>query len=84
MSRDEVDGEAVDGEAVDAPERVVAVPCEGADALALFALATGDPLGSIPVGSHPVHAATLADRTFVATMGERSVTAVDPDRKSVV
>ena len=79
MSRDEVDGEAVDEGAADAPERVVAVPCEGADALALFALATGDPLGSIPVGSHPVHAATLADRTFVATMGERSVTAVDPD-----
>ena len=64
--------------AEDAPNRVVAVPCEGADVLALFALATGDSLGEVPVGSHPVHATTTADRTFVATMGERSVTAVDP------
>ena len=70
---------AAGGDAGDAPERVVAVPCEGADVLSLFALATGEPLGSVPVGSHPVHAATTADRTFVATMGERSVTAVDPD-----
>ena len=68
-----------DGAAGDAPGRVVAVPCEGADALALFDLATGDPLGSVSVGSHPVHATALADRTFVATMGERSVTAVGPE-----
>ncbi|WP_241990590.1 YncE family protein [Halorubrum sp. CGM5_25_10-8B] len=67
-----------DGDPGDAPERVVAVPCEGADVLALFDLATGEPLGSVPVGSHPVHATTTADRTFVATMGERSVTAVAP------
>jgi YVTN family beta-propeller protein len=69
---------AAGGDAGDAPERVVAVPCEGADVLALFDLATGEPLGSVPVGSHPVHATTTADRTFVATMGERSVTAVAP------
>ncbi|TKX55551.1 hypothetical protein EXE42_03540 [Halorubrum sp. SP3] len=74
MSRDG----PIDGDAGDAPGRVVAVPCEGADVLALFALATGEPLGSVPVGSHPVHAMTTADRTLVATMGERSVTAVDP------
>ena len=75
---DAADDVAGDGDAVPAPERVVAVPCEGADVLALFAAATGEPLGSVPVGSHPVHATTTADRTFVATMGERSVTAVDP------
>ncbi|EMA69099.1 hypothetical protein C461_05692 [Halorubrum aidingense JCM 13560] len=59
--------------------RVVAVPCEGEDVLALFALATGEPLGDVPVGSHPVHATTRRGRTFVATMGDRAVTAVDPN-----
>ncbi|OYR41263.1 hypothetical protein DJ82_05675 [Halorubrum sp. Ib24] len=61
------------------PDRIVAVPCEGDDALALFALADGAPLGEVPVGSHPVHATTRGGRTFVATMGERAVTAVDAD-----
>jgi len=75
---DGADEGAGDGDGGDALDRVVAVPCEGADVLALFDLATGEPLGEVPVGSHPVHATTLADRTFVATMGERSVTAVDP------
>jgi len=59
--------------------RIAAVACEGADALALFALDTGERLGTVPVGSHPVHAATAAGRTIVATMGERAVTAVGPD-----
>ena len=59
-------------------DRVVAVPCEGDDVLALFALDTGDLLGEVPVGSHPVHATTCQGRTFVATMGERAVTAVAP------
>mgnify|MGYP000300022951 CR=1 FL=1 len=68
-----------DGDADYPPGRVVAVPCEGDDALALFALADGEPLGAVPVGSHPVHATTCGGRTFVATMGERAVTAVDPD-----
>ena len=67
-----------DGGASEAPGRVAAVPCEGADVLALFDLATGDALGEVPVGSHPVHATTCRGRTFVATIGERSVTAVDP------
>lgn len=75
MSDDDVG--TTDSEPHRRPDRIVAVPCEGADSLALFDLATGDPLGDVPVGSHPVHATTLADRTFVATMGERSVTAVD-------
>lgn len=76
MSRAEAtDGESGDGSS----DRVVAVPCGGADCLALFSLATGERLGEVPVGSHPVHATTTAGRTFVATMGERSVTAVDPD-----
>ncbi|MFC7324450.1 YncE family protein [Halorubrum rutilum] len=76
------DGAADRGDAGDSdrpPDRVVAVPCEGDDVLALFALADGEPLGEVPVGSHPVHATTAAGRTFVATMGERAVTAVDPD-----
>ena len=59
--------------------RIAAVACEGADALALFALDTGERLGAVPVGSHPVHATTTAGRTLVATMGERAVTAVGPD-----
>ncbi|WP_418282833.1 YncE family protein [Halorubrum sp. DTA98] len=63
----------------DASGRIVAVPCEGADVLALLALETGERLGEIPVGSHPVHATTCRGRTFVATMGERAVTAVGPD-----
>ncbi|WP_123620974.1 YncE family protein [Halorubrum sp. CSM-61] len=57
-------------------DRVLAVPCEGDDLLALFALDTGDRLGEVPVGSHPVHATTCRGRTVVATMGERAVTAV--------
>ena len=67
------------GDAGSPPARVVAVPCEGDDALALFALADGEPLGEVPVGSHPVHATTFGGRTFVATMGDRAVTAVDAD-----
>lgn len=62
-----------------ATEPIVAVPCEGADVLALCSLATGERLGEISVGSHPVHATTHAGRTFVATMGDRAVTAVGPD-----
>lgn len=75
------DGETVcdiDGSDEADSDRVVAVPCEGDDVLALFALDAGDRLGEIPVGSHPVHATTSRGRTFVATMGERAVTAVDP------
>jgi len=56
---------------------LLAVACEGEDVLALFDEA-GDARGEIPVGSHPVHATVAAGRVFVATMGERSVTAVDP------
>jgi outer membrane protein assembly factor BamB len=55
-----------------------AVPCEGADVLALFD-GEGTPRGEISVGSHPVHAAIAVGRVFVATMGERSVTVVDLD-----
>ncbi|EMA59386.1 YncE family protein [Halorubrum kocurii] len=65
----------------DAPspdDPVLAVPCEGDDRLALFALETGDRLGEVPVGRLPVHATTCRGRTVVATMGERSVTAVGP------
>lgn len=59
---------------------LLAVPCEGADVLALFDR-EGSPSGKIPVGSHPVHAAIVAGSVYVATMGERSVTAIDPDGK---
>ena len=71
------DSGAGEGAAVPS-DRVVAVPCEGDDVLALFALASGEPLGEVPVGSHPVHATTCRGRTVVATMGDRAVTAVDP------
>lgn len=57
---------------------LLAVPCEGADVLALFD-DEGSPLGEIPVGSHPVHAVVESGSVFVATMGERSITAVDSD-----
>lgn len=60
------------------PGRVVGVPCEGADSLALLSLAAGERLGEVPVGSHPVHATAVGGRTFVATMGERAVSAVAP------
>ncbi len=58
---------------------IAAVPCEGTDELVLLDIATGDSLGLIPVGSDPVHATTCAGTTFVATMGERAVSAVTPD-----
>ncbi len=61
------------------PDRLVAVPCEGADELVLLDLATGDTLGTVPVGPDPVHATTAAGTTFVATMGDRAVSAVTPD-----
>lgn len=57
---------------------LLAVPCEGADVLALFD-DEGASMGEITVGSHPVHAVVAAGTVFVATMGERSVTVVDPD-----
>lgn len=60
-------------------EAIAAVPCEGEDTLALFELATGELLGSIPVGAYPVHAIAHAGVTFVATMGERAVSAVTPE-----
>jgi DNA-binding beta-propeller fold protein YncE len=66
-----------DGQNNTPADRVLAVPCEGDDLLVLFALETGDRLGEVPVGSHPVHATTCRGRTVVATMGERAVTAVD-------
>ncbi len=58
---------------------LLAVCCEGADVLALYDLLQGDALGTIPVGSHPVHAMAHESRVFVATMGERSVDIVDTD-----
>ncbi|GAB3697334.1 YncE family protein [Halorubrum pallidum] len=72
-------GDRVADAAPPAGDRLAAVACEGADALALFALDTGDRIGEVPVGSHPVHATAAAGRTLVATMGERAVTAVAPD-----
>lgn len=59
-------------------DRLVAVPCEGANELVLLEVGTGEHLGSIPVGRDPVHATTAAGTTFVATMGDRAVTAVAP------
>ncbi|EMA63684.1 YncE family protein [Halorubrum lipolyticum] len=75
---DDAPTRAGQGDAPSPADRVLAVPCEGDDLLALFALETGERLGEIPVGSHPVHATTCRGRTVVATMGERSITAVGP------
>lgn len=61
---------------------LLAVPCEGDDVLALFD-ADGTPRGQVPVGSDPVGATTAAGRVVVATMGERSVTVVEPDGEVV-
>lgn len=58
---------------------IAAVPCSGPDELVLLDLSSGDRLGAIPVGDHPVHAAVVDGRTFVATMNERAVTVVDRD-----
>lgn len=58
---------------------LAAVCCQGADELALVDPAADDPAGRVPVGGHPVHAAAVSGRVFVATMDERSVTAVDRD-----
>ena len=63
----------------DPSNRLVAVPCEGADKLVLVDPATGDSLGTVSVGPDPVHATTAAGTTFVATMGDRAVSAVAPD-----
>lgn len=58
---------------------IAAVPCEGADELVILDVDTGDYLGSVPVGPDPVHATTAAGSTFVATMGDRAVSAVTPE-----
>lgn len=56
-----------------------AVCCEGADVLALYDLVDGSFLGEVGVGGEPVHATVVDDSVFVATMGARSVDAVDTD-----
>ena len=60
-------------------DRILAVPCEGANELVLLAAGTGTHRGTVPVGPDPVHATTVGGTTFVATMGDRAVSAVAPD-----
>lgn len=55
---------------------LLAVPCSGADTLTLLDQGTGERVGDIAVGSHPVHLATVGEAVFVATMDERSVDVV--------
>ena len=55
---------------------LVAVPCSDDDCLALLDAADGADRGRIGVGAHPVHAATVDGRVFVATMGDRAVSVV--------
>lgn len=62
-------------EAIDSP--IAAVCCQQAGVVALFRLRDGEPLGTVDVGEHPVHATTRDSRVFVATMGERSVAVID-------
>ncbi|QLG63693.1 YncE family protein [Halorarum salinum] len=52
---------------------LLAVPCSGADTVAILDADHGEFLGDVEVGSHPVHLATVGNCVFVATMGERSV-----------
>lgn len=58
---------------------LVAVPCQGADAVWLVDPDASEAVGSISTGGHPVHATVAAGRTFVATMDERAVTVIDED-----
>lgn len=58
---------------------LAAVCCQGAAEIALYRLRSGEPLGTIPVGEHPVHLTQANGLVFVATMGERSVTCINPD-----
>lgn len=53
-----------------------AVCCTGADALALLDIASGERLGTVEVGSDPVHALVRGGDVWVATMGERAVSIV--------
>lgn len=62
---------------VSTDEPIIAVCCQGADVLALHSVATGEEIGQISVGGHPVHATVVGDRVVVATMNERSVTVID-------
>ncbi len=55
---------------------LLAVPCSDADCLALLDAADGADRGRIGVGAHPVHAAVVDGRVFVATMGDRAVSVV--------
>ncbi|MFB6268984.1 MAG: YncE family protein, partial [Halobacterium sp.] len=55
---------------------LVAVPCSGADTVALFDASDGSDAGRIAVGAHPVHLAAAGGRVLVATMGERSIDVV--------
>lgn len=55
---------------------LLAVPCSGADAVALVDASDGGDAGRIAVGSHPVHLAAADGRVLVATMGERSIDVV--------
>ncbi len=58
---------------------VAAVCCQGAGVLSLIDLTTGDRLGTVEVGEHPVHATVVEGRVYVATMGARSVAVIDGD-----
>ena len=55
---------------------LLAVPCSDADCLALLDAADGADRGRVGVGAHPVHAAVVDGRVFVATMGDRAVSVV--------
>lgn len=92
MAADEVSAEEVAADEAAADEavaeepsdshprsRLAAVPCAGTNELALLDVPSGEHLGAVPVGDHPVHATVHGGRTFVATMGERSVSVVDRD-----
>lgn len=58
---------------------LIATCCQGANRLSLNSFDTGEQIGTVPTGGHPVHLTVAEDNVFVATMDERTVTVVDTD-----
>lgn len=55
---------------------LLAVPCSGANTVALLDAVDGSDVGRISVGAHPVHLAAADGHVLVATMDERSIDVV--------
>ena len=53
--------------------------CQGDGVVSVHDFETGNPIGKIPVGGHPVHAHAIDGRIFVATMDERTLSVIEPN-----